>query len=220
MSVKPGVAAAPGGPTGRASDAPIARHAITGAILAGGRATRMGGREKGLVPLHGQPLITHVIERLRPQVGQLILNVNRPEAYAHLDLPTVADGGPGGRGPLAGLAAALAVCPTEWLLSAPCDTPFLPADLAHALARVVHAEGRRAAVASTGGCWEPLFALIHRSLLPTLEGYLAAGRRKARDWLLAANAVEVPFADAAAFRNFNTLEALTALERPARSVTC
>ena len=121
------------------------RDRITGLILAGGRARRMGGQDKGLIPLAGRPLIAWVIEALRPQVGSILISANRNQAaYAAFGYPVIGDeaGGPdltGFQGPLAGIAAAMTLAQTPWLLTLPCDTPLLPADLAARLAAALTA---------------------------------------------------------------------------------
>ena len=110
---------------------------ILGVILAGGLGRRMGGRDKALVPLAGQPLAGHVAERLGPQLppGRLLLNASDPDGrFARIGPPVIADQGAGRPGPLAGLLAAMRAAqtlrpPASWVLSAPTDTPFLPGDL-------------------------------------------------------------------------------------------
>jgi molybdopterin-guanine dinucleotide biosynthesis protein A len=195
---------------------PPTRADIAGLVLAGGRAVRMGGIAKGLVPLHGRPLLAHVIERLAPQVAHLAINANRDD-YAAFGLPQVADVVPGFAGPLAGLHAGLLASATPWLVTAPCDAPMLPRDLVARLAQAA-STGRRLIVAASPRGMEPGFMLAHVGLAPALGAWLAGGGRKARDWLAAAGAVEVAFADAAAFINVNTREELARLEAAQSSV--
>lgn len=191
-------------------------HPITGLILAGGRGTRMHGSDKGLLPLRGVPLIGHVIARLRPQVQTLLVNANRNQAaYAEFGLPVVADTLAGHQGPLAGIAAGLAASRTEWVLTAPCDTPFLPHDLVRRLATAAAAQACPAAVVHAAGSLQPLSCLLHRSLLPDLLGYLERGGRKARDWLARHDASHVHFEDGAAFMNINAPDTLARLEAQA-----
>jgi molybdopterin-guanine dinucleotide biosynthesis protein A len=186
------------------------RAEISGLVLAGGQALRMGGIAKGLAPLHGRPLLTHVIERLAPQVARLAINANRPD-YAAFGLPLVADVITGFAGPLAGLHAGLLACTTPWLVTVPCDAPLLPHDLVARLARAAFGH-RRLVVASSPRGPEPGFMLAHVDLAPALGEWLEGGGRKARDWLAAAGAAEVAFADGAAFANINTPEELARLE--------
>ena len=111
------------------------REHITGLLLAGGRGMRMGGADKGLQLLHDEPLAAHVLKRLAPQTGALLISANRhPEAYSALGAPfgatVVADTLAGFPGPLAGLLTGLRAAGTAYVLSAPCDSPWLPDDLA------------------------------------------------------------------------------------------
>jgi len=185
------------------------RRDITGLVLAGGRALRMGGAAKGLADLDGATLIARVIARLRPQVAGLMINANRPD-YDGLGLPLVADVIPGYAGPLAGLHAGLLACPTPWLLTVPCDAPFVPTDLAARLAQAASHERRLLVAASPRGV-EPGFMLAHVDLAAELGAWLGGGGRKVRDWLAAAGATEIAFADAEAFANINTPEELARL---------
>jgi len=182
---------------------------VTGLVLAGGRALRMGGCAKGLAELHGEPLIAHVIARLRPQVGTLLLNANRSD-YDGLGLPVIADLIGGFAGPLAGLHAGLLACATPWLITVPCDAPFVPTDLVARLAASASRQ-RQLFVATSPRGVEPGFMLCHVSLAEELGDWLGAGGRKARDWLAATGATEIAFADAAAFANINTPEELARL---------
>ena len=103
---------------------------ITGLVLAGGMGRRMDSRDKGLIAFRGKPMVAHVIERLAPQVGSLIINANRNlDQYGGLGYPVVSDEVSGYAGPLAGLHAGLRACTTPLIVTAPCDSPFLPTDL-------------------------------------------------------------------------------------------
>ena len=110
------------------------RTQITGLILAGGRAQRMGGQDKGLLPLAGQPLVAHVIAALAPQVCDIVINANRnAEAYSSQGYRVFADAVGGYCGPLAGIESGLGLAATPYLLSVPCDSPFLPPALGQRL---------------------------------------------------------------------------------------
>ncbi|MDX9994758.1 MAG: molybdenum cofactor guanylyltransferase MobA [Rhodocyclaceae bacterium] len=184
--------------------------AISGLILAGGAGRRMGGCDKGLLNYRGRPLVAHVIERLAPQVGSLIVSANRHfDTYAAFGHPLVRDDEPEYPGPLAGLAAGLAACPTEWLVCVPCDCPHLPLDLVSRLRSAVGPTGWLA-VASVAGRMQPTFQLCHRALLPPLRAYLAAGERRVGGWCRQQEAIAAEFPDPDAFRNFNTPEELIA----------
>ena len=184
------------------------RMKFTGIVLAGGQGRRMGGVDKGLQLLNGRPMIAHVIERLAPQVEDIVINANQnPEAYSKLGHPVVPDAIEGYAGPLAGLHAGLQAATQALVVTAPCDSPFLPADL---VARLASALGDNdLAVAKTGAQAHPVFALVRRTLLAHLAAYLAGGGRKIDAWYASLNVVEVAFDDEAdAFSNINTREEL------------
>lgn len=184
-------------------DAPRAQ--ITGLVLAGGQGRRVGGQDKGRMRWGGSPLAEHALARLRPQVGALLLSANRNLAhYAQGGVPVLPDVYAGFQGPLAGLHAGLSDCATPWLVTVACDVPNFPPDL---VARLWQGRGAaQAAYAVCGDRPQPTFALYARTLLPTLETFLASGERRMCTWLQTLNAAAVPFDDAAAFANLNRLE--------------
>jgi molybdopterin-guanine dinucleotide biosynthesis protein A len=193
------------------------RRGITGVVLAGGLGRRMSadgaGVDKGLTLLAGRPMVEHVLERLRPQVGALLVNANRnAERYAAFGHPVIPDAIEGFAGPLAGLHAALQAVQTPWVVTCPCDSPFLPGDLVARLWQALAAADdgpARIAVARTGGNQpHPVFTLVDRGLLPDLEAFLASGRRKIDAWYAPLKVVEVDFPDEDAFRNINTQDEL------------
>jgi molybdopterin-guanine dinucleotide biosynthesis protein A len=145
---------------------------VAGVILAGGRSTRMGCRNKALAELDGRPLIRHVIDRLQPQVDALAISVEAASPdFDALGVPQLADPVPGHQGPLGGLLSALRHFGTEreWVLLAPCDAPFLPLNLAHKLlARAGEARASCAAVVYSGEL-QPTFSLWHRRVQDDLE---------------------------------------------------
>lgn len=179
---------------------------ITGIILAGGRATRMGGEDKGLVSVAGIPLYQYVLARLRPQVGPIAINANRNQArYRESGLPIISDLTPDFSGPLAGMLAGLKHATTEWVAFVPCDVPDFPATLIDKLWQ--HKGSAIAAYASDGERAHPTLALLHTSLATPLEDYLARGERKLMLFLDAAGAHQVAFkGQQSAFHNLNTLE--------------
>jgi molybdenum cofactor guanylyltransferase len=190
----------------------IAARDITGLVLAGGQGRRMGMVDKGLVELDGKPLVAHVLARLAPQVGALIVNANRNAGrYAALGYPVVGDAIGGFAGPLAGLHAGLSAAATPFIATTPCDSPFLPADL---VARLAGAFGQGAldiAVARTFEQPHPVFALVRRDVLSHLARFLEQGGRKIDAWYASLRLAEVAFDDEAdAFRNINTPEELAA----------
>ena len=189
---------------------------ITGLVLAGGQGSRMGGVDKGLTPLRGRPLVEHVIERLAPQVGEILVNANRnPDAYAGFGHRVVADDIPGFAGPLAGFERGLAHARGALVATVPCDSPFLPADLVARLRAALEAADAELAVAKTGEQPQPVFCLMRRSVHPSLRAFLSSGQRKIDKWYAALRVVEVAFDDEAdAFANINTRDELAGLEKP------
>lgn len=187
---------------------------ITGCVLAGGRGERLGGADKGLLHLVGQPLLSHVIARFAPQVGALIVSANRNQAnYREYCATVVGDNDAEYGGPLAGIRAALAVATTPLLALVPCDSPFLPLDLVARLVAARSAHGAEIAVAATGGQLQPVFALLETRLHESLVRYLAAGDRKIDRWYASHAMAVVEFGAAAAelaFLNINTADELAA----------
>lgn len=183
----------------------MAAELVTGLVLAGGQGHRMGGRDKGLLPCHGQPLVKHVIDRLAPQVASLLISANRhADEYAAFGWPVLADAHPGFAGPLAGIHAGLRACAGDWLVSAPCDSPRLPTNLVARLTDAVAGDRADIAVARTGGRLQPVFLLCRRTLADDLEAYLAGGGRRIETWLTDRRAAIADFPDALAFANINT----------------
>jgi molybdopterin-guanine dinucleotide biosynthesis protein A len=182
--------------------------AITGVILAGGQGRRMGGVDKGLQTLRGRPMIEWVLERFRPQVAEIVINANQNvQTYERYGLRVVADEIGGYAGPLAGLHAGLKAAAHPLVVTVPCDSPFLPADLVSRMRTSL--QRNDLAVAKTGDQAHPVFALMKRDVRESLEAFLASGGRKIDAWYAALKVVEVRFDDEAdAFRNINTLEEL------------
>lgn len=191
----------------------IARDEIAAVILAGGRGRRLGGVEKGLLPFRGRPLVSHVIDGVRPHVGTVMVSANRRlDEYASLDVVVVADEWPDARGPLAGIAGALRVTSTPYLLVAPCDTPFLPKEWVPRLAAALSNEEADAAVAHGDGVLQPLCALMRCTLAPRLRDFIDAGGAVVKQWWEEQRTVSVVFDEPGAFANVNTLEDRTRLE--------
>lgn len=195
----------------------LAPTEVTGIVLAGGMGRRMGGVDKGLVELDGRPMVAHVLARLVPQVGAVIINANQNrERYAAFGHPVVADAVGGFAGPLAGLHAGMSVAATRYVATVPCDSPFLPADLVARLGAALLRERAQLAVAHTYAQAHPVFALVTRDVLGHLESFLQGGGRKIDAWYASLAVVAVPFDDEeAAFRNINTADELAAVATPA-----
>lgn len=187
---------------------------VTAVVLAGGRATRMGGQDKGLVTVAGKPMIAWVLEALAPQAGRRLINANRNlDAYAAFGCEVVPDTEAGFLGPLAGLAAALAVARSDFVLTVPCDSPLLAPDLAERLHAASLQSGADIAVAHDGERLQPVFALYRREVAPSLATYLAGGGRKIDRWYAAHSLVEVDFSDRReSFLNVNDPAGREALE--------
>lgn len=189
---------------------------ITGVILAGGLGRRMGGIDKGLQELRGRPMVAWVVERLAPQVDELLINANQNgERYAEFGHRVVPDQIPDFAGPLAGLHAALSAAAHPLVATAPCDSPFLPADLISRLFSALTATDADLAVARTFDQPHPVFCLCKRDVLPHLTEFLESGGRKIDRWYATLKVVEVAFDDEAeAFENINTREELGRFEKP------
>jgi molybdopterin-guanine dinucleotide biosynthesis protein A len=197
---------------------------ITGLVLAGGRGSRMGGADKGLQVLDGRPLAVHALERLKPQVGTLMVNANRHlDTYRALGLQVVTDVNSDFAGPLAGMLAGLLQATTPWAVTVPCDSPRFPADLVARLADTTRRAGTPVAIAATRGANgalqpQPVFCLIATRLRDDLAAYLAAGERKIDRWTARHGQAVAVFDDEAAFANANTAEELAALSaQPGRA---
>lgn len=181
------------------------RLPFTGLILAGGQGRRMEGRDKGLVEFRGRPLIDHVIESLAPQVEELLISANRNLGdYAQRGYPVIVDSMSDFQGPLAGVLTGLQRAGHEWVLTAPCDMPHLPAGLAARL--WASTEDHSIVVASDGERIHPALMLIHKSLAEKLVDYLNSGRRSVHGFQESVGFVSARF-DAAEMQNINTLDA-------------
>lgn len=183
---------------------------ISAIILAGGRATRMGGIDKGLVSLNQKPMIAHVIARLTPQVDEIFLNVNREfSQYESMGYKLLADPSPDFIGPLAGFYLGLTHATHDHVLTVPCDAPLLPFDLSARLMHALQQTGADIAVARSQNHTHPVFALCKKMVLANLHTFLAANGRKVSEWQKSQAYTEVDFSDQAeAFTNLNTPEEL------------
>ncbi len=193
------------------------KQGLTGVILAGGLGRRMGGQDKGLVTLRNRPMIDYVIAALRPQVDELLINANRnQDAYSAYGCPVITDSFPDYAGPLAGMATALEAMTGSLLLTAPCDCPFPPADLAERLHAALIDHDAEIVAAHDGNRLQPVFALITPTLLPSLQSFLKKGGRRIDEWYGAHRFVTADFSDQPeAFLNLNRLEDKAALEASA-----
>ncbi|MCG3463251.1 molybdenum cofactor guanylyltransferase MobA [Xenorhabdus bovienii] len=178
---------------------------MSGAILAGGLSTRMGGDDKGLLQFEGIPLYQHIATRLQPQVQELLINANRNQAlYQQSGYPIIPDIITDFSGPLAGMLAVLKKAIHEWVIFVPCDVPDFPDDLVEKLWR--YRQYSWAVYVHDCQRAHPTLALMHRSLIPRLESYLALGERKLMFFMQMIKAKAVYFPCPNAFTNLNTRE--------------
>ena len=188
---------------------------ITAVILAGGKARRMGGIDKGWIELNSRPLIRHVLDRIQGQTDKVMVNANRSmDAYSTLGVPVIRDLESDYQGPLMGMATGLHHAATDWVLFTPCDTPHLPRDLAHRLLNQAEEKNVDIAVAHDGKRLQSVVALIHKKLLPALQQDIAEGLRKVEAWYQKHHYVSVDFSDTpSAFININSRDDLAELQQ-------
>jgi molybdopterin-guanine dinucleotide biosynthesis protein A len=171
----------------------------------------MGGTDKGLALLKDRPLVAWVLARIVHQVDELFISANRNlDQYRLFGYPVLPDLSPDFQGPLAGLLRAMAEAAHPLILSVPCDTPFLPGNLAGRLAEALAESGADIAIPVCGGQVHRAICLCRRSLLPGLADFLVQGGRRVGEWQSMLNRVEVTFDDEQAFLNLNTAEELAA----------
>lgn len=187
---------------------------ISAVILAGGRARRMGGEDKGLVELGGRPLLDYIISALQPQVGEILVNANRNlERYRAFGYPVIEDIMGDFCGPLVGMATGMQATGNPWLLTVPCDSPFVPAQLAATLGHALVNEQAELSVAHDGVRMQPVFALLDCRLLPSLLDYLNGGGRKIDTWYAQHRLVLADFSSVPeTFLNLNSPEDKAELE--------
>lgn len=192
---------------------------VTGLVLAGGQGSRMQGRDKGLVEFQGQPLAQRAMDRLRPQVGRLLLSANRNKVdYERFGVEVLGDSLEGFQGPLAGMLVGLEYCATPWLQVVPCDVPFFPLDLVERLVTAAERDGCVAAYPlspSEEGRQQrqPVFLCVKSTAVSGLRDYLSSGGRKIDEWVRSIGVAQVSFDSKNAFANANTLDELEALSQ-------
>ncbi|MDE0308454.1 MAG: molybdenum cofactor guanylyltransferase [Acidiferrobacterales bacterium] len=178
---------------------------VTGVILAGGQARRMGGIDKGLVELNGVAMCKIVIDRLQPQVSEVLVNANRNLAlYNRFGVRVICDETPGFLGPLAGLASAMAAARSHWVITVPCDGPFLSGDYVARMTKMA-AEDVEIVVARDSDRLQPTYILAQKRLLDSLDAFLRSGERKIDRWFVRHRYAEADFSDSPqCFLNINT----------------
>lgn len=188
----------------------------TGAvILAGGLARRMGGQDKGLVPLAGAPMVSYSLKTVLPLVDRCVINANRHlDTYEQFGVPVITDQLEGHLGPLAGLSAGIDALDTDYIFMCPCDSPFLQADLFEALLQGCIEADADLSVPHDGQRLQPIFVVVHRRVKASLDAFLSAGHRKIDRWFDELKVLEVPAESfVESFRNINTEEERSAAEQ-------
>lgn len=185
---------------------------IIGVVLAGGRATRMAGKDKGLQHLNGKPLWQHVADTLADQVSAMAISANRHiDIYQRSGYPVYQDTLGDYAGPLAGMLSVMQQSEAEWFVFCPCDTPFIPSCLVERL--VQSRDGAPVVWVHDGERDHPAITLIHRSLVPALQDYLTAGERRVMVFMRQSGGHSVDFSDwKSAFVNVNTTEDLQTMQ--------
>ena len=169
-------------------------------ILAGGEGKRVGGVDKGLLEYRGKPLIEHVIEKVSPQVDDIVISANRnTKRYQLYSQNVISDESEQYLGPLAGIAAALPYCTNERVLIVPCDMPFLPGNLVQKLS---NATGKDISIAETETKMQLAF-LMHKKLLTPIQHSVNNNQLRLMQWVRSHQPAIIHFTDDEAFKNFN-----------------
>lgn len=185
---------------------------VTAIVLCGGAGSRLGVRDKTLVPVLGRPLVGYTVDALAPQVGHIVLSCGRDrEQYESFGLPVIADTRPG-QGPLGGIVSALPAVASDWILVHPGDTPFPDPAL---VARIgPTADARGIAVPRTGRQRQNLVLLLSRAMAEQLVAYYGSGGRAVRQWLDQYEVEGVDMSDVSeSFFNVNTPADLAVCEK-------
>ena len=189
---------------------------VTGLILAGGKSTRMGGKDKALLHMDGTPMIATVITRLLPQFDEMLINNNRKlPAMRAFGYPVVADNVGEYPGPLAGVQAGLSKAATPLLACVPCDAPLLPADLVSRLQVALVDAAADIAVVRTASGLQPTFFVCRTHLAGSVARSLAAGVHALQEWMVSERCIQVPFEHERPFTNVNTPGDVDTYERGA-----
>lgn len=197
-------------------DEPIKEN-ITALILAGGKGRRLGGADKGKVKFNGKCLIEHVIAAIKPQVATVIINANRHlDDYSLYGYQVISDNLAGFQGPLAGYASGLQAISTPYMVVVPCDGPWIYKDLVCRLAKTMASQNAEISVAHDGQRMQPVYCLLGRTLLPSLEEFLSQGGRKIDKWYTCHAVALADFSDIPnCFYNVNTRQDITELQKRA-----
>jgi molybdenum cofactor guanylyltransferase len=185
--------------------------AVTGVILAGGRNSRMGGQHKALLQWRQRSFLTHIVERLQPQVEQLVINSNQAQLFTEFKLPIVADPFAEQRGPLAGMLAGLNYSKTPLTLFVPCDNPQLSPLLRIRMQTALQSTGADVAYAEVGVDQHYLYALMRTELRDDVQRFLQTGATAVRRWYAELHCCRVAFDDQAT--NFDNINSVVDLDR-------
>lgn len=184
---------------------------VTAVILAGGQSRRMGGEDKGLKIVACKPLVEHVIERLSPQLDNILISANRNiDVYRKFGYEVISDEIGDNWGPLAGIYSAMLHTTSSHLLSVPCDTPLLPDDLVSRMTQEISAA--EVCIASDGERLQSVIALLSTGLKDQLRESLMAGDRKVEAWMLSRQHAIAKYSDTTAFLNANSPEDIMNIE--------
>ncbi len=194
------------------------RRMTSGLLLAGGRAQRMGGEDKGLISLGGKPLVRWGLEGLHTQVSEVLISANRNQArYEALGVPVISDSVGGFAGPLAGFLSGLSHVSQQWMITAPCDSPLLFRNYVRRMCSAISDHSDDVAVAHDGNRLQPVFTLLHVRVYECLKDFLVRGERKIDKWLEEVRWKRVDFSDCPRmFLNANTPEDLESLQKLVR----
>lgn len=174
---------------------------VSGIILAGGEGKRVGGIDKGLLEYRGKPLIEHVIEKITPQVDDIVISANRnTKQYQRYSEKVIADETAQYLGPLAGIYAALPHCRHDRVLIVACDTPFLPTDIIDKFNR---SKPETHLHIATSNNRLQLVMMLHKNLHRSIGQALIDGQLRLMQWVKSQQPEMVEFEDESAFRNFN-----------------
>ncbi len=174
----------------------------------------MGGDDKGLTTINGKPMVQHVIERLTPQVGTMIISANRNQRYYEaFGYPVISDYNDKFDGPLAGIASAIEITDTPLILVTPCDTPLIPADLVERLYESLQQTDSPIAVAHDGERMQQLCFLASHHIIDSIKERLADNERRVYRWLESLNPAICNFNSTMLFSNINTPEEQSAIEQ-------
>ena len=172
----------------------------------------MQGKDKGLIPALGQPMIEHILARVVPQTNQIIINCNRnAQAYQQYGYPVYSDTISGYLGPLAGILSALIHCQTPYLLTLPCDSPNITENYLSRMTAKLTPDAPCVAEVDT---WlQPTFSALHKNFIPKMQDYLDQGERAAGKWFRQHQCIPIDFSDCPeGFMNINQPDELAAWE--------